>query len=474
MCGVIGVIGKEDVSSDIYNGLFSIQHRGQDSAGAYTYSREKGTYLHKEPGLVGDAFKEGDLKKLKGKMGIGHVRYPTIGSNTERDAQPFITSEPTDIGMVHNGNIVNYGQLKKELDLDLESRCDLELILEVFSRELEKEKKIDKESIFRSIGRTMDKLNGSYSVIALIPKVGLVIFRDPKGIKPLVIGKKRTLKEESYGVASENVALDILGYNNVTDVTPGKAIIIDKQKNKTSKQIRTEERNNCMFEWVYFARADASIENKDVYKTRLNLGRELARKWKEKEGELDVIFPVPETARTFALGMAEELDKPYREGLIKNRYVGRTFIMPDQTSRKTSIKMKLNPIIREIKDKKVGLVDDSIVRGNTSKKIIQLMKDAGAEEVHFFVGCPPIRYPCFYGIDMPTENELIASGRKTEEIKEKIGADSLTYQSIEGLVKGLELKKENLCLGCLNNNYPTKVGKKLKNHFSKQRKEERN
>ncbi len=472
MCGIIGILGTNNASAELYTGLFAIQHRGQNGAGMYT-SEGKDSVLKKDKGLIGEVFDESILEELEGSNGIGHVRYPTIGSNVEQDAQPFKIENPIEMGMAHNGNIVNYREMVEKYDLDLKSTCDLELILHVFAKELEKESEIDENALFVAAERTMDNLNGSYSVVTLIPGLGLFTFRDPRGIRPMVFGKKVNLDGTSFGVASENTVLDILGYKVLREVLPGEAILIKEDKSYQARQLKNEKTNHCMFEWVYFARPDSTIERINVYEARFRLGRELAKEWQKKNKKLDVVIPVPDTARTIALALAEELDLPYREGLLRNRYVGRTFIMPDQTSRETAVKTKLNPIIEEVKGKKIGLVDDSIVRGTTSKKLIKLMKNCNAEEVHFLVGCPPIVSPCYYGIDIPTQEELIAANRSIREIKKEIGADSLTYQNIDGLVKGIAKKKDQLCLACLDKEYPTKVREDIRDYFENMRRKER-
>ncbi len=472
MCGIIGILGSENVSSELYTGLFAIQHRGQDGAGMYLADDEN-TKLKKDEGLVGDIFEKNDLEKLDGDRGIGHVRYPTIGSDAERDAQPFMVEEPIEMGMAHNGNIVNYQELIDEYDLSLDSTCDLELILHVFAKELEKEEKVDEDALFSAVERTMENLNGSYSVVTLIPGIGLFAFRDPRGIRPFIIGKKVTLDGTSFALASENTVLDILGYKVLRDVMPGEAILIREDKSYLSRQIKNIMPKHCMFEWVYFARTDSTIEDINVYEARFRLGRELAKEWKKNRHNLDVVIPVPDTARTHALALAEELDVPYREGLIRNRYIGRTFIMPDQASRETAVKTKLNPIIEEVKGKKIGLVDDSIVRGTTSKKLVHLMRDCAAEEVHFLVGCPPIVSPCYYGIDIPTKRELKASTNSIKEIRKDIDADSLTYLTIDGLVRALGKDRDELCLACLDDNYPTQVREDIRDYFKNMREESR-
>ncbi|MGM0510430.1 MAG: amidophosphoribosyltransferase [Thermoplasmatota archaeon] len=472
MCGIVGVLGTGNAASQMYNGLFAIQHRGQNGAGIYVYNGDSGK-LVKGGGLVSDVFTEENLDGLEGKNGIGHVRYPTIGSDTTEDAQPFVIYSPVEICMAHNGNIVNYNEIKDELGCSLTSGCDLEVILELFASELEKEDRVSEDALFSAVGRTMDKLNGSYSVVTLIPGMGMFLFRDPHAIRPMVWGKKITLDGISYAVASENTVLDILGFDVLRDVRGGEAILIREDKTTESRQIRAFEPKHCMFEWVYFARTDSTFENTNVYEARLRLGRELARRWKKRNRSLDVIVPVPDTARTYALAIAEELDVPFREGLLRNRYVGRTFIMPDQTSRETAVRTKLNPIIKELKGKRVALVDDSIVRGTTSRELVDLVRKAGAKEVHMMIGCPPIKSPCYYGIDMPTKKELKASSKTIAQIRKDIGADTLTYQTIEGLTNGLERKKEELCMACLNEDYPTQVREDIRQYFGDKREEER-
>lgn len=472
MCGIVGVMGANKASSELYTGLFAIQHRGQDGAGMYV-DNDGETKLVKGGGLVDSVFDRETLDSLEGPNGIGHVRYPTIGADAELDAQPFQVKSPIEIGMVHNGNIVNLNEMLEKYDIEMKSTCDLELILKVFAKELEKEDTIDENALFSTTRRVMKSLNGSYSVIALIPDFGMFLFRDPRGIRPFVLGKKVNLDGVSLGAASENTVLDILGYDVLRDVMAGEAILIRDDMSYESRQLTNSEPKHCMFEWVYFARTDSTIENINVYEARLRLGKELAKQWRKNEHELDVVIPVPDTARTHALALAEELDIPYREGLLRNRYVGRTFIMPDQTSRETAVRTKLNPIIEEVKGKKVGLVDDSIVRGTTSKKLVNLVKSAGAEEVHFLVGSPPIVAPCYYGIDMPTKTELKAANHTIEDIREDINADSLTYLEIQGLVSGIGMNKNKLCLGCLTEDYPTQVREDIREYFKEMRKEER-
>ena len=467
MCGIIGIIGKADVAGDLYSGLISLQHRGQDATGITTFDGEN-FHAIKEAGLVTNVFSKESLKKLKGSIGIGHVRYPTVGSILKEDAQPFHTFLPTLISIAQNGNLVNYRQLREELlrqKEELYSTCDAELILKLLAKEIAKENSYDAEAFFAATQRVMDKLNGSYSIVGMTSKA-LFAFRDPYALRPLVLAKR----EDGYAFSSETAALEVLGYKVVRDVQPGEMIFIDKNMEVKSKILKEGKRAHCMFEWVYFARTDSSIENVGVYEARINLGRELARVWKEKGIQVDIVIPVPDTARPAALSFAEELGLRYTEGFIKNRYIHRTFIMANQERREGAMKLKLNPIIKEVKGKRIALIDDSLVRGTTSKKIIQLLRDAGAKEVHLLLTCPPLKSPCFYGIDMSTKAELAAARMSVEEIRKAIGADSLTYQTIPGLKRAINVP---LCTACLDGNYPTNIPEDMKRVFEKQRQEER-
>jgi amidophosphoribosyltransferase len=459
MCGIIGIINSDNLAADLYNALFTIQHRGQDSAGILTFDGSE-IHLKKGLGLVGQAFSDEDVRGLKGRVGIGHVRYPTIGSDNRKDCQPFFVNYPYGIGMAHNGNLVNYEGLRRELirkhNRMLTSKCDIELTLNLFATELINNGKIKgSERIFAALASLMKRLNGSYSVVSVIASEGLLAFRDPNGIKPLVFGKRKEPSgATSYAFCSESVALDILGYKVVKDVAPGEAILVTHDLKVKSRVIRREKPAPCMFEWVYFARPDSVIEKKSVYGVRLALGTELARTWKKRGLKADIVIPVPDTSRTAALAFSAESGIAPREGLIKNRYSQRTFIMGTQSGREKAVKMKLNPIILELKGRRVAIIDDSLVRGTTSKKIVKLVRDAGAKEVHFLLTCPPIKYPCFYGIDMPTRAELIASAKSPDEIARAIGADSVVYQTLQGLKKAIGLR---VCTACLDGRYPTRV-----------------
>ena len=456
MCGFIGIYGNKDVFYDIYTGLLAIQHRGQDSSGIITYSGRFN--MKKGNGLVRDVFGEKHASYLRGEIGIGHVRYPTVGGGGAEDAQPFYVNMPYGIAMAHNGNIINYFSLKRELEernrRHLNSRCDVEAILNVLAYELEKEGDFSVDGLFSALERTYERLLGSYSVVAIIRDKGLLAFRDPHGIKPIVFGKRG----EEFIFASESVALDVLEFEFLGDIKPGEAVFITKEREVVRRKIREETHTPCIFEWVYFARPDSVIDGISVYEARLRLGRELAKLIKERGIIPDVVIPVPDTSRAAALALAEELNIPYREGLIKNRYIGRTFIMPTDRERSSSVRMKLNPMRFELAGKKVLVVDDSIVRGHTSRQIIELIRSAGASEVYFASYSPPLRYPCLYGIDMQTRGEFIARNRTVEEIKHIIGADELVYQTVDGLIRGVKGEKEmSFCTACFTGEYPTDV-----------------
>jgi len=466
MCGIIGIIGEHEVSGDICNGLLSLQHRGQDAAGMTTFGGE--LHIIKDSGLVNTVFSKENLKKLEGNLGIGHVRYPTCGTVLKGDSQPFYTDRPTLISIAQNGNIVNYKELKEQMKNNKEifdTRSDGELILKMLAGEVSKEKTYDADSFFNATKRIMEKLNGSYSIVGMTGKA-LFAFRDPYALRPLILGKKAG----SYAIASETVALETTGYKVERDIQAGEMIFIDKSLQVKSRILKEAKPAHCMFEWVYFARPDSVLDKVGVYEARLNLGRELAKLWKDKGIQVDVVIPVPDTARPSAVAFAEELGLKYTEGFIKNRYIQRTFIMASQDKRDGAMKLKLNPLIKEVKGRRIALIDDSLVRGTTSRKIIQMLRDAGAKEVHFLLTCPPIRSPCFYGIDMSTKKELIAVDHSVEEIRKVINADSLTYQTMDGLKKAIGLP---LCTACLDGKYPTNISEQTMACFEKQREDEK-
>ncbi len=442
MCGIVGIVGKKgkgkkkrkrkgNAPQMALESLMSIQHRGQDSCGILYYHQD--VTLKKGVGLVSEVFSHWNAQNSH--AAIGHVRYPTIGTNPARDAQPFYVNYPHGLGLSHNGNITNYYELREELAKKrrrLQSQCDGELLLNVFAEEL------INNDIYQAVENVMDRVLGSYSAVSLLAdeKGRIVVFRDPWGIRPLVFG----CNNNWFLAASESVALDKVGMDAHT-VNPGELMILDGEDIERT-QLRKEPSSHCMFEWVYFSRADSIIEGRSVYETRLELGRNL-----NLEQKVDVVIPVPDTARPAALGFAEAHGLPYREGLIKNRYAGRSFIMATQKKREHAVS-KLNVIKSEIKGKRIALIDDSIVRGTTSRKIVSLIRSAGAKEVHLFSSCPKIVYPCFYGIDFPSKKELIASRGEVDTI----GADSVTYQSLNGLQKAIGLP--DLCMACLNGDYP--------------------
>jgi amidophosphoribosyltransferase len=445
MCGIIGIIAQDSVNQDLFDGLTALQHRGQDAAGIMTCDQGQ-LFLRKGNGLVRDVFHMRHMLRLKGNMGLGHVRYPTAGNSSFAEAQPFYVNSPYGISLAHNGNLTNDEQLAKEIfktDLrHLNTSSDSEVLLNIFAHELQSLHKITPtpEDIFTAIQKLHQRCQGSYAVIAMIPEQGLLGFRDPNGIRPLVYGSRKYNGKTDYMFASESVALDALGFSGMTDVQPGEAVFIDMQGNLHKKQCaKNSQLKPCIFEYIYLARPDSVIDKVSVHQARLSMGELLADKITREYPDLkiDVVMPIPDTSRTFAMSLAEKLGLVYREGFIKNRYIGRTFIMPGQNVRKKSVRQKLNPIPIEFKDKNVLLLDDSIVRGTTCKEIIQMARKAGAKKVYFASSAPIIRYPNVYGIDMPSRHELIAHGRTEAEICKEIGADALIYQDLDDLIKAV-------------------------------------
>ena len=476
MCGILGIIGKDNVIENLVTGLLTIQHRGQDAAGAITFSNRFN--LKKGRGLVQDIFNKKNMSRLQGNIALGHVRYPTMGSYEVSEAQPFYVNMPYGIALAHNGNIINYRELKRELEMRelryINTKCDAELILNVLAAQLSKLGKFSVDNLFKAVDKTFDSLEGSYSVISIIGEKGFLAFRDPHGFKPLIYGKRGN----SYAFASESVTLDVLGYDVVDDINPGEIVFIDKSKNIHRRKLRKATHTPCIFEWIYFARPDSVIDGISVYDARFRLGKKLAEEIRSNNINPDIVIPIPDTSRAAALALAEEIDVSYREGLIKNRYIGRTFIMSTQTQRMNAIRKKLNPIKSVIKKKKVLLVDDSIVRGNTSKEIVALLKSSGASKVYFASYSPPLRYPCLYGIDMQMKEEFIAKEKPVSEIKKTIGCDELIYQTMEGLLDSLQVSsnKESrfFCTACFDGNYPTKVDEKVFKEIEKDRIESKN
>jgi len=472
-CGVVGAANKTgDVVGNIWLALLALQHRGQESNGIFTFDGDT-FHQRKELGLVSVLE---NFSRLAGRIGVGHVRYSTVGrpsdEETSKDpaaidsfAQPFFVDfQKKGMALCHNGNLVNNIALSKMLlskGIFLSSRCDSEVILKTLVHELMQTRDIE-----TSVKNCMAKLEGAYSVTAVTGEGEVIAFRDPNGFRPLTQGENENLAM----VGSESVALNVNGIDMIADVKPGEMMIIEDGKSWTKQIVPCERKAHCMFEYVYFSRPDSVLNGKDVYSARINLGKNLAETY---EIDADVIVPVPDTARPAAEGISRETGVYVAEGLIKNRYIGRTFIMPEQRTRDNSVNVKLNPVKSVLKDKKVVLVDDSIVRGTTSKKIVNLLKRAGAREVDVWITCPPIISPCFYGIDIATHGELIAANQKIPEIAKTIGADKLCYQTLPGLVDAIGFEPEELCLACLTGSYPTPLAQKIADEMKEKRSKER-
>ena len=445
MCGIVALFNpNENVANSIYDGLIQLQHRGQDAAGISTLKENK-MHLHKDTGLVTEVFKTDKSKlKLIGNLGIGHVRYPTAGSNDVNDSQPFYTSNPVNITLAHNGTLTNSESMRKNLlkthFCQFNTNSDSEALMHLFAYELYKTnfRKLNTSHVFRALKSIYEKCSGGFSVVALISGIGIVAFRDPNGIRPLSLGTKN----KSYMIASESSALTALDFETVEDIKPGEAIILNENGQLMRKRVvRKSSHTPCLFEFVYFSRPDSSIDDISIHKSRLRMGDFLGDKILKEYPNLnvDVVIPIPDTSRTSAMQVAYKLGVKYREGFMKNRYIGRTFIMPGQRNRKRSVKQKLNPIEIEFKDKRVLLVDDSIVRGHTSKNIIKMVKKCGAKKVFLASASPPIRHQNIYGIDMPATTELVAHKRSVKEIKKYIKADELVYQNLEDLKRSASI-----------------------------------
>jgi len=442
MCGVVGIVGKTPVSQYLYDGLTVLQHRGQDAAGIVTIS-DNTFRLRKANGLVKDVFHTRHMLRLQGNIGIGHIRYPTAGTSSSSEAQPFYANSPFGISLAHNGNLTNADELKHWLQTEarrhVNTTSDSELLLNILGHELQQSENLSltSDDIFSAVSNVHKRVRGAYATVALIIGHGMVAFRDPNGIRPLVFGKRETAKGIEYMVASESVALDACSFEFVRDVAPGETIFFSEDGQIHSQQCAENPvYSPCIFEFVYFARPDSTMDKMSVYGSRVEMGTKLGKKiaaeWDDID--IDVVIPIPETSCDIALQIAHQLDIPYRQGFVKNRYIGRTFIMPGQEQRKKSVRQKLNAIKTEFKGKNVLLVDDSIVRGTTSEQIIEMARSAGANKVYFASAAPEVRFPNVYGIDMPSANELVAHGRELDDICELIGADKLIYQSIEDLV----------------------------------------
>ncbi len=452
MCGIIGIVSSKPVNQNLYDGLIVLQHRGQDAAGVVTCEDNR-LYMRKSNGLVRDVFQTRHMLRLKGNMGIGHVRYPTAGCFSSAEAQPFYVNSPYGITLAHNGNLTNADQLRRDLFKEdrrhINTDSDSEVLLNILAHELQNSDKlsVDVEDVFNAVKGVHKRCRGAYAVVAMITGKGILAFRDPHGIRPLAFGERKTKTGTDIVVASESVAIDALGFDLVRDIAPGEALFIDaKGQHHTQQCAENPVLSPCIFEHVYFARPDSIIDGISVYKARLRMGEYLAKKIMRElpDHDIDVVLPIPDTSRTSALELSYTLGVKYSEGFIKNRYIGRTFIMPGQKERKKSVRQKLNAIELEFRGKNVLLVDDSIVRGTTSKQIIQMARDAGAKKVYFASAAPPVIHPNVYGIDMPAAKELIGYGRTDKEIAEAIGADWLIYQDLEDLIEAVKKKVPNV------------------------------
>ena len=468
MCGILGIVARSPVNQLLYDGLLLLQHRGQDAAGIVT-SENKTFHMQKGTGMVRDVFRTRNMRSLPGNIGIAHCRYPTAGSaSNSAEAQPFYVNSPFGIVLGHNGNLTNSEKLKEEMfrqDLrHINTNSDSEVLLNVLAHELENASvklRLDPQKIFTAVANVHLRVRGAYAVIAMIAGHGVLAFRDPYGIRPAVIGYNETPEGIEYMIASESVAVEALGFRVLRDIAPGEAVFIDEDANFYSQQCaQSTSLNPCIFEYVYLARPDSLIDGASVYEARLHMGEKLAEKIrrKYKDLEIDVVIPIPDSSRPSALQLAMSLGVPYREGFVKNRYIGRTFIMPGQAVRKRSVRQKLNVIGVEFKGKNVLLVDDSIVRGTTSREIVQMARESGARKVFFASSAPPVRFPNVYGIDMPTRAELIAAHRSEDEVAAEIGADALIYQDLEALieaVRSVNPKLGNFEASCFDGRYVT-------------------
>jgi amidophosphoribosyltransferase len=465
MCGIVGLLGSEDAAQESFLGLTTLQHRGQDAAGILTHDA-RGFHQVRALGLVESAFNRESMQKLPGRIALGHTRYSTAGKGELAEVQPFLLNYPFGIGMVHNGNIVNTADLAHELRTKarrhLLTQSDTEILINLFALGLARagDATLTFEVVCTAAKEIFTRAKGSYSLLILIAEFGLVALRDPWGLRPLVLGSRpgKDGKKE-WMCASESVALEFNGYRKERDLLPGEVLWISEDGKLESRILRREEQRPCMFEWVYFASPESVLDGVPVYGARIDLGRKLARRvsavLQEKGLEVDIVVPVPETSRIAAIALAEEIKKPYREVLIKNRYIKRTFILDSDDKRKSAVNLKLSPVRSEIEGKRVLLVDDSIVRGTTSKKLVELVRRAGAREVVFVSTCPPIRFGCYYGIDFPSQEELIAHGRSHAQIEKELGADAVVYLDLQGLEEALGSHRP--CMACLTGNYPTDV-----------------
>lgn len=467
MCGIVGVVSNSMVNQMIYDALLLLQHRGQDAAGIATNNNSTFA-MHKANGLVRDVFRTRNMRSLPGNVGIGHVRYPTAGSTSEEEAQPFYVNAPFGIVLAHNGNLTNAEQLKRELFKNdrrhINTDSDSEVLLNVLAHEIQEATtgySLDPAALFGAVARLHQRVRGAYAVVAHIAGFGLLGFRDPHGIRPLCLGVFESEQGNEYMIASESVALEGLGFKFVRDIEPGEAVFIDEEHQFFSQQCaKNPSLNPCAFEFVYLARPDSVLDGASVYATRLKMGEYLAEQVRQhmSSGAIDVVMPIPDSSRPAAMQLALKLNLEYREGFIKNRYIGRTFIMPGNVSRRKSVRQKLNAIAAEFRGKSVLLVDDSIVRGTTSREIVQMARESGASRVIFASAAPPVKFPNVYGIDMPTRQELIAHGRSHEEIRREITADGLIYQEVSAMRKAIadvNPRLSHLEASCFDGNYIT-------------------
>ncbi|MDA7563094.1 amidophosphoribosyltransferase [Gammaproteobacteria bacterium] len=469
MCGIVGISSETHVASSIYESLLMLQHRGQDAAGMVVCDNEGRLHSRKSMGYVRDVFHQSHMNKLVGHYGIGHVRYPTAGGAGKEFAQPMYVNSPYGISLAHNGNLTNSKALARELFhaemRHLNTDSDSEVLLNIFAHELGKQRAIlpSTKHFFQAVKKTHSRCHGAYAVLALITGFGLLAFRDPRGIRPLVIGERQGKTQKEYIIASENSSFSALGYTTLRDVAPGEAVFIDTLGQLHGQQCADNpEPTPCLFEYVYLARPDSTLDQISVYKARMRMGKKLANKITKlnPNHDIDVVIPIPDSSTTAALQVATELNIPYRDGFVKNRYIGRTFIMPYQEEREKSVRRKLNILDLEFKGKNVLLVDDSIVRGTTSQKIIEMAKEAGANKVYFSSAAPPVKFQNLYGIDMAATDELIASGRTEEEVAEVIGADWLIYQDLEDLIASAQEGNpeiKNFEISIFNGEYPTSI-----------------
>ena len=466
MCGIVGIVGNENVAGQLYDALTVLQHRGQDAAGIATAD---GTRLrvHKDNGLVRDVFNAKAMSVLQGRVGIAHCRYPTAGSEGMDEAQPFYVNSPYGLALSHNGNLINTEALREQVFAqdrrNINTDSDSEVLLNVFAHELDTQRELTPQAALRAVAGVHRRVKGGYAVVSVVLGLGLVAFRDPHGIRPLVLGRREEAGSAEYIVASESAVLDILGYARVRDVQPGEALVITPEGEVLSELcVQGEAQAPCIFEYVYFARPDSMIDNVSVHKARMRMGQKLGEKILRlrPDHDIDTIIPIPDTSRDAALEISNVLGVKYREGFIKNRYVGRTFIMPGQGERVKSVRRKLNPIHLEFRNRVVLLVDDSIVRGTTSQQIVQMARDAGARKVYLASAAPPVRHPNIYGIDMPSPDELIAHNRSVEEIEKLLGCDWLIYQDLEDLeaaVREGNPQLQRFDSSCFDGNYVTGI-----------------